>query len=85
MLVTNAISYLPQVDHIVVLDQGRITESGSYHQLMAKKGAFAEFLKNYLLEQEDDDNELLDEATKALNEEIMSHISLLIEDEFPSL
>lgn len=44
VLVTNAITFLPEVDEIYVLNNGRISEQGTYQQLMQNKGAFAEFL-----------------------------------------
>ena len=57
MLVTNAISFLPQVDTVVVLKDGRVTEAGSYQQLLENNGAFAEFVTQYLVEQEDTDDD----------------------------
>ena len=36
VLVTNAISFLPQVDQIIVLVDGQITEIGSYRELVEK-------------------------------------------------
>lgn len=50
VLVTHGITYLPQVDSILVLKDGRVSESGSYEQLMQRKGAFAEFLIAHLQE-----------------------------------
>lgn len=47
---THAITYLPEVDLIIVLKNGQITESGTYKELLAQKGAFAEFLVQYLQE-----------------------------------
>jgi ABC-type multidrug transport system fused ATPase/permease subunit len=35
---------LPEVDNIIVMKDGRITEIGTYHELLAQKGAFAEVL-----------------------------------------
>jgi hypothetical protein len=32
------------VDNIIVMKDGRITEIGTYHELLAQKGAFAEVL-----------------------------------------
>uniref|UniRef100_T1J4L1 ABC-type glutathione-S-conjugate transporter n=1 Tax=Strigamia maritima TaxID=126957 RepID=T1J4L1_STRMM len=50
LFITNSIAHLQQVDTIVVLDKGQVTEVGSYDQLLQNKGAFAEFLLNYLSE-----------------------------------
>ncbi|XP_014612654.1 PREDICTED: multidrug resistance-associated protein 1 isoform X2 [Polistes canadensis] len=48
--ITHDIVYLPEVDNIFVLKDGEITESGTYKQLMDKRGAFAEFLMQHLQE-----------------------------------
>lgn len=48
ILVTHSITYLPEVDNIIVLNDGVITETGTYKQLLEKKGAFAEFLVHHL-------------------------------------
>ncbi|GFU28737.1 multidrug resistance-associated protein 1, partial [Nephila pilipes] len=50
ILVTHRISVLPDVDTIVVLVNGQVSEMGSYRELLAKKGAFADFLIQYLQE-----------------------------------
>ncbi|XP_011637000.1 multidrug resistance-associated protein 1 isoform X7 [Pogonomyrmex barbatus] len=50
VLVTHGITYLPEVDNIIVLKDGEITESGTYKQLLEKKGAFADFLVQHLQE-----------------------------------
>ena len=50
LLVTHGITYLPQVDMIVVLTDGEISEIGTYRELLDKKGAFAEFLIQHLQE-----------------------------------
>jgi ATP-binding cassette subfamily C (CFTR/MRP) protein 1 len=50
VLVTHGITYLPNVDMIVVLKDGEVTEMGTYKQLLEKKGAFAEFLVHHLQE-----------------------------------
>ncbi|XP_034878240.1 multidrug resistance-associated protein 1 isoform X2 [Mirounga leonina] len=47
LLVTHSISYLPQVDVIIVMTGGKISEMGSYQELLARDGAFAEFLRTY--------------------------------------
>uniref|UniRef100_A0A7N6BS14 ATP-binding cassette, sub-family C (CFTR/MRP), member 3 n=1 Tax=Anabas testudineus TaxID=64144 RepID=A0A7N6BS14_ANATE len=50
ILVTHGISFLPQVDNIMVMVEGRVSEMGSYQELLKQNGAFAEFLRNYTLE-----------------------------------
>ena len=44
---THGLTFLPQCDLIVVLDEGRIREIGTYSELMNNKGAFSEFLQTY--------------------------------------
>jgi ATP-binding cassette subfamily C (CFTR/MRP) protein 1 len=48
VLVTHGIHFLPQVDEIFVMNNGRISESGSYQELLRRKGAFSEFLIEHL-------------------------------------
>ena len=60
---TNSVSYLSQVDLILVLKDGQISEQGSYEELLSHQGAFAEFIATYLIEA--DENEDL-EAGKGL-------------------
>ncbi|KFQ81083.1 Multidrug resistance-associated protein 1, partial [Phoenicopterus ruber ruber] len=47
VLVTHAINYLPQMDTILVMSDGEISEVGSYQELLKQDGAFAEFLRTY--------------------------------------
>ncbi|XP_032409131.1 canalicular multispecific organic anion transporter 1-like isoform X2 [Xiphophorus hellerii] len=51
VLVTHGVSFLPCVDEVVVLVNGRVSEVGSYQSLRASKGAFSEFLDTYGTEQ----------------------------------
>ncbi|XP_010133954.1 PREDICTED: canalicular multispecific organic anion transporter 1 [Buceros rhinoceros silvestris] len=53
ILVTHGISFLPQVDNIVVLVAGAVSEYGSYSSLLANRGAFAQFLNLYGSQEED--------------------------------
>uniref|UniRef100_A0A9J8B2K0 ATP-binding cassette, sub-family C (CFTR/MRP), member 3 n=1 Tax=Cyprinus carpio carpio TaxID=630221 RepID=A0A9J8B2K0_CYPCA len=64
ILVTHGISFLPQVDNILVMVDGRVSEMGSYQDLLKQNGAFAEFLRNYSLEDiiEDDEEEFPEDA-----------------------
>ncbi|KAL1778841.1 multidrug resistance-associated protein 1 [Sigmodon hispidus] len=60
ILVTHGISYLPQMDVILVMSGGKISEMGSYQELLDRDGAFAEFLRTYASAEQDlaseDDN-----------------------------
>ncbi|NWI49193.1 MRP1 protein, partial [Calyptomena viridis] len=47
LLVTHAVNYLPQMDTILVMSDGKISEMGSYQELLEQDGAFAEFLRTY--------------------------------------
>ncbi|XP_070703342.1 multidrug resistance-associated protein 1 [Pempheris klunzingeri] len=67
VLVTHGLSYLPQADLILVMVEGEITEMGSYQQLMATEGAFAEFLRTYTAVDQTDNSEPVPKAgTKAV-------------------
>ncbi|TRY74496.1 hypothetical protein TCAL_15659, partial [Tigriopus californicus] len=47
VLVTHNVSFLDQMDLILVMRNGTIAERGSYSQLKESKGAFSEFLEQY--------------------------------------
>ncbi|PPQ68225.1 hypothetical protein CVT26_005758 [Gymnopilus dilepis] len=47
ILVTHALHFLPQVDYIYVIADGRIAEQGTYHDLMAREGEFSAFIKEF--------------------------------------
>lgn len=63
VLVTHGISFLPQVDNILVMVEGRVSEMGSYQDLLKQNGAFAEFLRNYSLEDTIEDEEATSKLT----------------------
>ena len=44
LLVTHSVSFLDQVDKIVVMKDGRIAEMGTYSDLKKKEGAFADYI-----------------------------------------
>ncbi|XP_074454081.1 multidrug resistance-associated protein 1 isoform X2 [Larus michahellis] len=52
VLVTHTINILPQVDNIVFLVDGTISEIGSYQALLQRNGAFAEFLHSHITAEE---------------------------------
>uniref|UniRef100_A0A8B9MRE3 ABC-type glutathione-S-conjugate transporter n=1 Tax=Accipiter nisus TaxID=211598 RepID=A0A8B9MRE3_9AVES len=52
VLVTHTINILPQVDNVVFLVDGTISEIGSYQELLQRNGAFAEFLHSHITAEE---------------------------------
>jgi len=48
LLVTNSVAYLQQMDAIVVMKNGEISEIGTFQELLSHKAAFAEFVVTYL-------------------------------------
>uniref|UniRef100_A0A8C2FFR5 ABC-type glutathione-S-conjugate transporter n=1 Tax=Cyprinus carpio TaxID=7962 RepID=A0A8C2FFR5_CYPCA len=71
ILVTHGLSFLPQADLILVMEDGEITEMGSYAELLSRKNTFADFVKAFSAisdtEQEQDQEEVgrLTHADKA--------------------
>ena len=47
LLVTHRITCLPQVDEIIVLKNGSISEQGTYSELISQKGYFTDFLVQF--------------------------------------
>ena len=54
---THAVHWLPLVDTVVLIQDGRIMESGSYLQLMRHNGPLAQFLQTVLVNADDTDTE----------------------------
>lgn len=57
VLVTHGVHWLPMVDEVLVMLDGRISERGSYEELLSHDGPFAQFLKTYLMEVADSEDE----------------------------
>ena len=57
MLVTHGVQWLPKMDRIAVISNGEISEIGSYDELLTHNGAFAQFLKTFLLKEDSEDSE----------------------------
>ncbi|XP_054913513.1 ATP-binding cassette sub-family C member 3 isoform X2 [Poeciliopsis prolifica] len=84
ILVTHGISFLPQVDNIVVMVEGRVSEMGSYQELLNQNGAFAEFLRNYALEdvvEEDQATEELIEDELFPDDVLSNHHTDMVDNE----
>ena len=47
-MVTNSLSFLPETDEILLLENGSIVEMGTYEELLAnKEGPFNSFMRLY--------------------------------------
>ena len=57
-MVTHGLHWLPDVDHVIVLADGGVSESGTYNDLMTHDGPFAKLVRTYLLMDEEDDDEV---------------------------
>lgn len=79
VLVTHGLSFLPQVDLILVMVDGEITEMGSYTELLARQGAFAEFLHTYTNTEHEEEEESVGGEAGLLIYELLScfHASFL--------
>ncbi|XP_017339262.2 ATP-binding cassette sub-family C member 3 isoform X2 [Ictalurus punctatus] len=81
ILVTHSICFLPQVDNIMVLVEGRVSEMGSYQYLLSENGTFAEFLRNYSLEDIIEDDEvtevLIDEEELFPDDALSTHTDMV--------
>ncbi|XP_060624168.2 ATP-binding cassette sub-family C member 2 [Anolis sagrei] len=67
ILVTHSLSFLAQVDDIVMLVDGSVSEKGSYSTLISNGGEFAQLLNTYGNQQEGSPEE---EATVGMSEEL---------------
>ncbi|KAJ6669153.1 hypothetical protein lerEdw1_007962 [Lerista edwardsae] len=67
ILVTHGLNFLAQVDDIVMVVDGAVSEQGSYSTLLARGGAFAQLLNTYGNQQESISKE---EATVGMVEEL---------------
>ncbi|KAM6386857.1 LOW QUALITY PROTEIN: multidrug resistance-associated protein 1-like [Alca torda] len=50
ILVTHTLTLLPHTDLIIVMDEGRISQTGTYQELISKRGNFAELIQVFSAE-----------------------------------
>ncbi|ETE62698.1 Canalicular multispecific organic anion transporter 2, partial [Ophiophagus hannah] len=83
ILVTHGIHFLPQVDYIVVVVDGRISEMGSYQELLQQNRSFAEFLRNYAPDEdiEEDEPTIMEDEEVLLAEDTLSNHTDLADSE----
>ena len=54
IVIAHRLSTIRKCDRILVLDQGRIAEDGTYEELLARGGIFTELVKRQIVEEETD-------------------------------
>ena len=45
---TNSLNFLPQVDNLVLIEEGKITDNGAFNELIEKTGPFSVFYQTFL-------------------------------------
>uniref|UniRef100_A0A8C6PZ27 ABC-type glutathione-S-conjugate transporter n=1 Tax=Nothobranchius furzeri TaxID=105023 RepID=A0A8C6PZ27_NOTFU len=81
ILVTHGISFLPQVDNIVVMVEGGVSEMGSYQELLKQNGAFAEFLRNYALDDTVEEDEAIEDEEFFPDDVLSNHHTDMVDNE----
>ena len=81
LLVTHGLTYLPETDKIIVMKEGKISETGTYSELLDKKGDFADFLIQYLSEEgklesivEEIDDKIIKDLEVVIGKEVLQEI-----------
>ncbi|XP_021341468.1 multidrug resistance-associated protein 1-like [Mizuhopecten yessoensis] len=80
LLVTHGIHWLPMVDSIVVLVDGHVSEMGSYEELLDHDGAFAQFLKIYLTQDNNDEVDDEDPEIQEVKNKILQRLESVTSD-----
>ncbi|XP_055958232.1 ATP-binding cassette sub-family C member 3-like [Patella vulgata] len=73
VFVTHAVHWLPLVDTVILLKEGKILESGSYIKLMRRHGYLADFLYTFYVEHESEHEEE-DPEVKELKSKVWDHV-----------
>ena len=73
VLVTHGLTYLPCTDKIIVMKDGNISETGTYKQLLDKKGDFADFLVQYLSKVDDGE---CDQSSETIDDTIRKDLEI---------
>lgn len=82
VLITNSLSFLPEVDSIIVVKDGRIHETGTYEELMADKGDFADFIREFsTTDNKEGNGPLLNRQESAISQRMSRSASLEKETE----
>ncbi len=60
-MVTHSLTYLSKADQIICMKDGKVSEVGTYSELLSHNGAFAELIKTYLTDENEEDEDEDDE------------------------
>ena len=66
IIVTHALHFLPQVDRIIAMVDGKIAEQGTHAELMKANGAFAQFVKEF--GSSEDRNQVAEQENKEIDD-----------------
>uniref|UniRef100_A0A158Q7H0 Multidrug resistance-associated protein 1 n=1 Tax=Elaeophora elaphi TaxID=1147741 RepID=A0A158Q7H0_9BILA len=77
ILVTHGLHYLKYCDQIVVMNDGKITEVGTFQELVQAQGHFAEFLEEFLLNKVKQRKQSPDEKDSEDMEELLKDLQVL--------
>ena len=81
LLITNNLSFLPEVDSIVVLKDGRIQETGTYDQLMESRGNFSEFINEFSIDHKESNGPTLQRQESIISQKTTRSMSVEKETE----
>ncbi|VDO44725.1 unnamed protein product [Brugia timori] len=77
ILVTHGLHYLKYCDRIVVMNDGKITEVGTFQELVQAQKHFAEFLEDFLMNKVKQCKQAQDEGDSEEMEELLKDLQVL--------
>ncbi|KAL3689041.1 hypothetical protein R1sor_015350 [Riccia sorocarpa] len=83
IFITNQLQYAPSVDHIVVLEDGRVAEQGKFQDLVSKEGEFSRLMQETGIQKEEEsDIETSDNTMSPVNWGGVERKGMLVQDEY---
>ena len=83
-MVTNALTCVENTDFIIVLDNGKISEQGTFSDLISHEGPFAVLLREHIkkkLEKIDSDEDSDEENEEEMRSKLLSNACLVLTKE----
>ncbi|EJD44619.1 ATP-dependent bile acid permease [Auricularia subglabra TFB-10046 SS5] len=75
ILVTHQLYVLPYVDEVVLMDEGKIVERGTYAELLARGGSFADLIEEFGTDERKMEAQDLDKTSAGIKEKIQGEKS----------